>query len=276
MKSVNLSKERIEKLRLKRQGHSLIDKIKWKGYSKDFIYITLAKKLGVHGHQGHFASMHTIRELSRAVDVLILLENKLPITPYVSKGIIKPKTSVKIKAENVVVPILITQTKKEKRKQTKKQNVLPRDDMIKALEELKQAKSYPHSTVGLIENSSYNIHMSINRDAVKEIYSHDGKEAAIKYLVDSEHASLNEAQQLLPIIIGGNNPSFLNFDADPPATFYCMRDNELIGETPDKTAVCPVCGVDISQQHFDSSDSVQPNEYMFKIKAFFNKINPFK
>jgi len=111
----NLNKENVEKLALKREGHSLIDKIKWRGYSKDTVYIMLAKEMGVEERHAHFSAMNTLRELRRAVDALRILEKKVPKTEHASPTRDRPSLigpSIKIYRAKAEKPIKIQAPKK--------------------------------------------------------------------------------------------------------------------------------------------------------------------
>ncbi len=140
-----IAKEKHEKIGLKRQGHGLIDRIKWKGYSKDFIYLELAKLMGCEEHQAHFMSMNALHELREAVEHLRTLEKRLPETEFASKAHRHKRVQkiAKIIAEpKVKIPPPPPGPKAAKRaakKAQKKADVLPRDAYLKAMEEMKTA-----------------------------------------------------------------------------------------------------------------------------------------
>lgn len=229
---INPNKENNEKLALKREGHALINNIKWKGYSLDKVYYLLAQELHVEEHQAHFSYMQSRRELGRAVQVLRMLYHKLPDTKFKSK---------------------------------------PR-------------KSYPQPKVWIKKNPSYNIHMSINREAVKEIYNHDGEDAALLYLTEKESATQEEAKRILAVIV--SKPAIAT-EPQLPTTFYCVKDNELVVEdTNTKTAICPNCQVDLSKEtaeqaiaRANSSDIITYEataDYTQQRQPWYKRLWPFK
>lgn len=140
----NLNKENNEKLRLKREGHALINQIKWKGYSKAYIYTLLSKELHIEERQAHFAHMNTLRELRPAVEALYLINKRLPPTPMAAGGRkkivpIKSPTIIKVAApKRVVVEQVKPKPKKVRRMEEHRRNTLPRADMLKVLAEMKR------------------------------------------------------------------------------------------------------------------------------------------
>lgn len=275
--SSKLNKERNEKLALKRYGHEILKEIQWKGYSYTTIYRLLAERLYVPEKQAHFSYMQSKRELNHAVEQLRYLANTLPDTEFKLKGPSPGKKSrklLKLKTIQIQEKIKLKTIHINKRAI----NILSREQQAKAFEELRKLKSYPHSNVELIQNTSYNkSKMSINRDAVKEIYSHDGQDAAIHYLVTSENCTLSEANRILSIISNTQIPLVVETPEDIPlGSFYCIKDNELIPETQDHTAICPICHQDITKQIIDNSDESVLVQAMLKAKSFFNRYNPFK
>lgn len=142
-KKVNLNKENNEKLRLKRTGHSYIDQIKWKGYSKDQVYLLLSHELGREERHAHFSAMNTLRELRPAVEALERLLNKLPNTKYAytNRGkVIQQKCPIVIEVPVAKAITLEVPKKKPTKRQKLKSDVLPRAQVLKALEEMKKAK----------------------------------------------------------------------------------------------------------------------------------------
>lgn len=144
----NINAENREKLALKREGHLLIDKIKWRGYSKDTVYMMLAKEMGVEERHAHFSVMNSLRELRKAIEALRLLEKKTPKTEAASVDWNEtvPIKSIKIiryKAEKV---IKIKQpqpppdpSKKAVKNATRKANTLPQSAYRETLREIAEA-----------------------------------------------------------------------------------------------------------------------------------------
>lgn len=139
----NIYKEGREKLELKREGHSLIDRIKQKGYSKDQVYLMLAEELGVEERHAHFGPMNTMRELKPAVEALQRILDKVPKTKYAYKGS-KPRIKAEIAANIVRVKdqkklvSVTTVPKKLSSKQRSKGITLPRKQVLEALEQMKR------------------------------------------------------------------------------------------------------------------------------------------
>ena len=143
----NINKENKEKLALKREGHSLIDKIKWRGYSKDTVYMMLAKEMGVEERHAHFSVMNSLRELRKAIEALRLLEKKTPKTAAASVDWHEtvPIKTIKILRYKAPKPIKITipqPPKEPKKKKQKAHNVvLPRAAYADTLREVAEANS---------------------------------------------------------------------------------------------------------------------------------------
>ncbi len=141
-KGRNINAELGEKLGLKRKGHSLIDQIKWKGYSKDEVYHFLAREMGIDDEQAHFARMQSMRTLKAAVEALQCILDKVPETQYAA-GKKRPQSAVArvIKTEPKKEPVILTPSKPVKVKVNKRtKDVLPRDQMLRALAEMKEQK----------------------------------------------------------------------------------------------------------------------------------------
>lgn len=145
----NIYKEAKNKLALKHEGHSLIDRIKWKGYSKDEVYIMLAKELDIDEPHAHFARMQTLRELRPAVDALQRILDKVPKTEFAmgrkrpraepARNIIRVADQVELKGVGLYKPKKPVQVKKVgKRLAEKQKNTLPREKVLEVLEQMKR------------------------------------------------------------------------------------------------------------------------------------------
>lgn len=122
------------------------------GVSKLTTYDWLARELGVPKQKAHFANVYTVPELEIMVAALQRLHDKTSKRRR-RRPWKKPEPWVK-KPKSPVLPQLPrheTLVRKSKKRQaaiewkkkygTKKQNILPRDQMLKALEELKDART---------------------------------------------------------------------------------------------------------------------------------------
>lgn len=130
----NPNKENNEKLRYKRQGHLIIDGIHRNGLSKDAIYVLLAKELGTDEPHAHLGRMQTIRELKRAYEALERIEKRIPRT------VVKRHRASKVARPVVKVApgMYIESVAKAPKTKKIKKDVLPREEMLKALEEIKK------------------------------------------------------------------------------------------------------------------------------------------
>lgn len=142
-RNTNPNKENREKLALKRAGHSLIDRIKWKGYSKTQVYFLLSNELGREERHAHFSAMNTIRELQPAVEALDRLLRKLPETTHArstsfQKKLQKQKCPIVIKLPVPKPTTVYVPPKYKTIKEKKKVDVLPRKKVLEALEQMKQ------------------------------------------------------------------------------------------------------------------------------------------
>lgn len=146
MKMRDINKENRQKLALKREGHSLIDRIKGKGYYKDDIYRMLAKEMGVEQRHAHFASMQRLAELTKAVEALERLLKKLPklvklrgsVTTTTKTPIIRVKDQPRLMGVGVKKPKPPKESKVGRRLAQKKRDTLPHDQVLKALEEMRR------------------------------------------------------------------------------------------------------------------------------------------
>lgn len=149
----NFAKENKEKIGLKREGHSLFDRIKWKGYSKDEVYRLLAKELDVAEPNAHFKQMNTLRELHAAVAALERLLKRLPETAYaagkkrpayITQAITSTKIvrlSDRVKVGKTIGKVKIKKPPNPPKKPPKKdygRNTLSRGEMQAALEQMKR------------------------------------------------------------------------------------------------------------------------------------------
>lgn len=135
-------KENVEKLALKRDGHSLVDRIKWKGYSKDAVYYMLAKELMIEEKHAHFGRMNTLRELRPAVAALQRIFDRAPLTDMAARSVrrVKKVRHVKIMKANTPPVVVGVVEKKKKPKRDLHDVILPRPAYLKAMEELKKAQ----------------------------------------------------------------------------------------------------------------------------------------
>ncbi len=174
----NINKELNEKLRLKRVGHSLIDQIKWKGYSKDEVYALLAREMGIDEEHAHFARMQSMRSLRAAVGALERILAKVPKTQYAA-GKKRPVAVARvIKTEPKKAPVVLTPPKPVKKRVNKRtKDVLPRDQMLKALEELKSARTRLLAQVDDLEPDSQGILERIKQYLHEKIFSKKAKQA---------------------------------------------------------------------------------------------------
>lgn len=147
MKMRDINKENRQKLALKREGHSLIDRIKGKGYYKDDIYRMLATEMGVEQRHAHFSSMQRLAELTKAVEALERLLKKLPklvkmrgsVTTTTKTPIIRVKDQPRLMGVvGVKKPKPPKESKVGSRLAKKKRDTLPRDQVLKALEEMRR------------------------------------------------------------------------------------------------------------------------------------------
>lgn len=146
----SIFRENREKLALKRSAHFLIDRIKWKGYSKDDVYGMLSKELGVDEAHSHFSSMNTLRELRPAVEALVRIEKRIPKTGYAlgRRGPRRKKSKPDLRPDVVAVrdqipPKTILPPKEKRTKTLRKdygRNTLSRPEVLKALDEMKQER----------------------------------------------------------------------------------------------------------------------------------------
>lgn len=128
--------ENFEKLSLKHEGHSLVDKIKWKGYSKDNVYVMLAKEMGVEEHQAHFKKINRLSVLRVAVEALRRLEAKIPRTEKASV--------IYAWKDKVKTPELIGKPKPAPKKSKLKKDTLPRTAYAEILKEVAKANGKRH------------------------------------------------------------------------------------------------------------------------------------
>lgn len=149
----SIFKENREKLQLKRDGHFLITRIKWKGYSMDAVYHLMAENMQIPEEQCHFSKMNTLRELRPAVACLRLLEERLPKTVYALKGprprrdksihddrenVIAVRDQIEPKTVAVKEPHVQKPTKRGSRLAKKMRDTLPRPQVLEALEKMRR------------------------------------------------------------------------------------------------------------------------------------------
>lgn len=165
----NINKENKEKLALKREGHLLIDKIKWRGYSKDTVYMMLAKEMKVEERHAHFSVMNSLRELRKAIEALRLLEKKTPKTEAASVDWHEsvPIKSIKIIRFKEQKPVRITLPQPPKAPKKKKQKagniVLPRSAYADTLREVAEANSNRKDNVYIAQgrlDEAITVHLS--------------------------------------------------------------------------------------------------------------------
>lgn len=159
-KKINLNKENNEKLALKRAGHSLIDRIKWKGYSKDQVYSLLSKELGREERHAHFGAMNTLRELRPAVEALERLFKKLPNTQYAftHRRKLKEQRCPIVLDIPVAKAIKLAGVKpKESKKWDSKADTLPRAEVLRALEEMKRDRLLKQEGAATLQNDRFQL-----------------------------------------------------------------------------------------------------------------------
>lgn len=128
--------------KLKHEGHDLIDDLVRMGVPRYRTYRRMAKVLRISEPEAHFGAAGSIERLEKMVSMLrnyhAHVESHMR-RPKLIRPVLKKKKQKKGVVQVGVAPVL---TKKEKRKSSVV--VLPREQMIQALAELKLYKSVEH------------------------------------------------------------------------------------------------------------------------------------
>lgn len=136
---------------LKHQGHDLIDELVELGIKKDRIYKNMAKRLRVPLEQAHFSNVDKIERLEIMVRMLTsyrdhILARRPTIKVYLVKKKKKKHTSIVATAKPDPPKIPGPQGKHETY-ESRRENMLSREDMLKALEQLKDPVTIPQKSL---------------------------------------------------------------------------------------------------------------------------------
>jgi hypothetical protein len=128
---------------LKRRGHDIIDELAAMGVPRYRAYRRLARAMRVPEAQAHFGREWDIRKLERMVSLLAgFRDNVASHRPKVFKTKKKAKKPAPPKPA-APQPL----SRKERMRISKKRDTLPREEMVRALAELKRSKESPFRRV---------------------------------------------------------------------------------------------------------------------------------
>ena len=109
--------------------------------------------------------------------------------------------------------------------------------------------------------------MSVNISAVREIYHHDGYDAAVKYCVEHENMTLSASRGYVSSF---DSPSSLLIFNNPPlkeeytVSYYCERDRHLFVSSSDQ---CPIC-----KGHIMKDECLVTDTPIYSYQTFWQKL----